>query len=225
IWPDAAVTDDSLVQCLIEVRRALGDDAQQIIKTVPRRGYIFEKPVENGPGAPLTTYKEETTGVQVIIEEEETNGHAAIAMRPSPAVGVSLLPGHKPKSIELLTTAIKQHRSIAAASLVTLALVTAAAVYFTRPGDAIDSIAVMPFVNVGADPNSEYLSDGISDSIINNLSELPNLKVSSLTSVLRYKGKLIDPQVMAHQLNVRAVLMGRLARQGDDISITAELID
>src|SRR5438045_3250659 len=114
IWPDAAVTDDSLVQCLIEVRRALGDDAQQIIKTVPRRGYIFEKPVENGPGAPLTTYKEETTGVQVIIEEEETNGHAAIAMRPSPAVGVSLLPGHKPKSIELLTTAIKQHRSIAA---------------------------------------------------------------------------------------------------------------
>ncbi len=140
IWPDAAVTDDSLVQCLIEVRRALGDDAQQIIKTVPRRGYIFEKPVESGPGAPLTTYKEETTGVQVIIEEEETSGHEAIAT-PPPATDVALLPEHKARSIEFLTSAIKQHKSIAAASLITLALVTAAVVYFTRPGEAIDSIA------------------------------------------------------------------------------------
>src|SRR5438309_2544983 len=100
IWPDTAVTDDSLVQCLIEVRRALGDEAQQIIKTVPRRGYIFEKPVESGPGAALTTYKEETTGVQVIIEEEETNGHAAIATSPLPAAGsVALLPEHEVTSV------------------------------------------------------------------------------------------------------------------------------
>ena len=48
IWPDTAVTDDSLVQCVIEVRRALSDDAQQVIKTVPRRGYIFDKPVTTG---------------------------------------------------------------------------------------------------------------------------------------------------------------------------------
>src|SRR3989440_5159318 len=75
IWPDTAVTDDSLVQCLIEVRRALGDEAQQIIKTVPRRGYIFDREVtDNSPGAPITTYTEETTGVQLIIEEEETDG-------------------------------------------------------------------------------------------------------------------------------------------------------
>ncbi len=83
----------------------------------------------------------------------------------------------------------------------------------------------MPFVNVGADPNTEYLGDGLSDSIINNLSELPNLKVSSLTSVLRYKGKQTDPRIMAHDLNVRAILMGRLTRHADDISITVELID
>src|SRR5205807_5866618 len=95
LWPDTAVTDDSLVQCLIEVRRALGDDAQQIIKTVPRRGYIFEKPVESGPGAPLTTYKDETTGVQVIIEEEETNGHGVIATPRLPATSSALFPEHK----------------------------------------------------------------------------------------------------------------------------------
>src|SRR5439155_14854170 len=50
LWPDTAVTDDSLVQCVMEVRRALGDDGQKIIRTIPRRGYIFERPVESGPG-------------------------------------------------------------------------------------------------------------------------------------------------------------------------------
>src|SRR5713226_512944 len=73
IWPDTAVTDDSLVQCMMEVRRALGDDAQQTIKTVPRRGYIFDKLVASGP-TPLTTYTEES-GVHIVIEEEETNIH------------------------------------------------------------------------------------------------------------------------------------------------------
>jgi TolB-like protein/DNA-binding winged helix-turn-helix (wHTH) protein/Flp pilus assembly protein TadD len=226
IWPDTAVTDDSLVQCLIEVRRALGDDAQQIIKTVPRRGYIFEKPVESGSGAALTTYKEETTGVQVIIEEEETNGHAVIETPPLPAVGsVALLPEYKATNIQRLTSTVKQHRWITAGAFVTLALMTTAIVYYTRPGEAIDSVAVMPFVNVNADPNVEYLSEGISDSIINNLSELPNLKVSSLNSVLRYKGKQKEAQAIGRDLNVRALLMGRLTRHGDDISISSELID
>src|SRR5213080_355899 len=75
LWPDTAVTDDSLVQCLREVRRALGDEAQQVIKTVPRRGYIFDRPVsDNASIAPVTTVTEES-GVQLIIEEEERNGH------------------------------------------------------------------------------------------------------------------------------------------------------
>src|SRR5256714_287866 len=78
IWPDTAVTDDSLVQCLMEVRRALADDTQQIIKTVPRRGYIFDRPVTTNPTG-QTTYTEEK-GVQIIIEEEETNGHGIVAV-------------------------------------------------------------------------------------------------------------------------------------------------
>ena len=225
IWPDAAVTDDSLVQCLIEVRRALGDDAQQIIKTVPRRGYIFEKPVESGPGAPLTTYKDETTGVQVIIEEEETNGHGVIATPRLPATSSALFPEHKATSIERLTTAIKQHRLMTATAVLALAVAAAAVIYFSRPGESIDSVAVMPFVNVNADPSMDYLSEGISDSIINNLSELPSLRVSSFNSVLRYNGKKKDPQAIARDLNVRACLVGRLTRHGDDISISSELID
>lgn len=225
IWPDTAVTDDSLVQCLIEVRRALGDDTQEIIKTVPRRGYIFEKPVESGPATALTTYKEETTGVQVIIEEEETNGHAVIAAPRLPAASSALFPERKATTIERLTAAIKQHRVMVATGVLALAVAAAAGIYFSRLRESIDSVAVMPFVNVNADPSMDYLSEGISDSIINNLSELPSLKVSSFNSVLRYNGKQKDPQVIARDLNVRALLMGRVSRHGDDISISSELID
>jgi TolB-like protein len=86
-------------------------------------------------------------------------------------------------------------------------------------------VAVLPFVNVNNDPNTEYLSDGISDSIINSLSRSPTLKVMSLNSVLRYKGKQTDPQQVGREQNVRVVLMGRLTEQGDSLVISTELVD
>src|SRR6476619_2589997 len=134
IWPDTAVTDDSLVQCVREVRRALSDDAQEIVKTVPRRGYIFDKPVASGPTT-VTTYTEET-GVQVIIEEEETIGQQMVAASALPAAAVPL-PKHKVATTERLTTAIKKHRWITAAAVATLVLVATALVYFSLPGEAI----------------------------------------------------------------------------------------
>src|SRR3989442_12567175 len=191
IWPDTAVTDDSLVQCLIEVRRALNDDAQQMIKTVPRRGYIFDQPVcDNASITSVTTVTEES-GVQLIIEEEETNGHGVIDAQALPAArSVGLIAVHKATSIERLATAIKQHRGAAAIGVLTLAVAAAGMVYFTQPGESIDSIAVMPFVNVSGDANTDYLYDGISESIINSLSQLPSLqKVIALNSVLRYTGR------------------------------------
>ena len=98
--------------------------------------------------------------------------------------------------------------------------------YFAKSGETIDSIAVLPFVNVSNNADTEYLSDGISDSIIETLSQLPNLKkVSAFSSVLRYKGQQIDPQNVGRELNVRAVLTGRLVQRGDDILIIAELVD
>jgi TolB-like protein/DNA-binding winged helix-turn-helix (wHTH) protein/Tfp pilus assembly protein PilF len=227
VWPDSFVTDDSLVQCLIEVRRALGDEAQQIIKTVPRRGYIFDKEVTDNSTAQVTTYREETAGVQVIIEEEETNGQRSLETPHWPAShSVGLIAAPRATRIERLTTTIKQHKWSAALGVLTLAMVATAIVYFTRTGEAIDSVAVMPFVNVSADPKMEYLSDGLSDSIINSLSQLPSLKkVIALNSVLHYKGKQMDPQVVGRELSVRAVLMGRLIQQGDGLSISAELVD
>lgn len=132
-------------------------------------------------------------------------------------------------SAEYFLGVVKRHRLAVLACAIALIIVVTAGVYFftnrDQSGEAIDSLAVLPFVNASGDPNVEYLSDGISDSIINSLSRLPNMKVISLNAVIRYKGRQIDPQEVARELNVRAVLMGRLLQRGDDLTISAELID
>jgi len=89
----------------------------------------------------------------------------------------------------------------------------------------IDSIAVLPFANASNDPNTEYLSDGLTESLINSLSELPKLKVMSHDSVFRYKGRKTDAQTAGRQLGVRAVLTGRLVQRGDNLTVSAELVD
>jgi len=228
VWVDTAVTDDSLVKCLKDIRYALRDESQRIIKTVPRRGYIFDKEVKDNGSAQVTTYTEETAGVQIIIEEEEeTNGHGTIEVQELPGSrSAGLLPASRATRIERLTTAVKRHRWGAVIGILTVAVAMSAIVYFTRPGEAIDSVAVMPFLNVNGDPNTEYLSEGISEGIIDRLSRLPNLKkVIALNSVLRYKGKQTDPQTVGRELNVRVVLMGRLVQRGDELSLSLELID
>jgi eukaryotic-like serine/threonine-protein kinase len=92
-------------------------------------------------------------------------------------------------------------------------------------GETIDSVAVLPFVNASADPNAEYLSDGITESLINSLSQLPHLKVMSRDSAFMYKGKETDARAVGQTLGVRAVLKGRVMQRGDDLEISAELVD
>jgi TolB-like protein/Flp pilus assembly protein TadD len=89
----------------------------------------------------------------------------------------------------------------------------------------IDSLAVLPFANGGNDPNAEYLSDGITESIINTLSRLPQLKVMARSTVFRYKGREVDAQQVGVEMGVRAVLLGRVLQLGDDLVIKAELVD
>jgi serine/threonine protein kinase/tetratricopeptide (TPR) repeat protein len=95
----------------------------------------------------------------------------------------------------------------------------------TRRGRAIDSLAVLPLVNESHDPNAEYLSDGITESIIDNLSQLPELRVMSRSSAFRYKRDDVDPQKAGRELNVRAVLTGRLEKRGDTLIVRTELVD
>ena len=91
--------------------------------------------------------------------------------------------------------------------------------------DEISSIAVMPFVNSGNDPNTEYLSDGITENLINNLSQLPKLAVIARSSVFRYKGREVDPAAVAKDLKVQAVVMGRVVQRGDQLIVSSEMID
>jgi TolB-like protein/Tfp pilus assembly protein PilF len=98
--------------------------------------------------------------------------------------------------------------------------------YYTRKsGKAIESIAVLPFENRSGSADTDYLSDGLADSLIYRLSQLPNLKVSPTSSVMRYKGKETDVAQIAKEIKVDAVMSGRLVQRGDDLSISVQLID
>ena len=92
-------------------------------------------------------------------------------------------------------------------------------------GAAIDSLAVLPLANVSNDPNTEYLSDGITESIIGNLSQLPRLRVMARATVFRFKGKEVDPKAAGRELGVQAVLVGRLLQQGERLIVKAELVN
>jgi len=89
----------------------------------------------------------------------------------------------------------------------------------------IESIAVLPFVNVSNDPKTEYLSDGITESLIDNLSQLPTLAVMSRNTVFRYKGQPTDLQKIGRDLHIQAILTGRLVQNGDDLVISVNLED
>jgi TolB-like protein len=88
-----------------------------------------------------------------------------------------------------------------------------------------DSIAVLPFTNGGGDANTDYLSDGMTESLIGNLVHVPQLKVKSRSSVFRYKGKDVDAQKAGNELGVSELVSGRVTSRGDSIEVSAELID
>src|SRR5712671_5698499 len=94
-----------------------------------------------------------------------------------------------------------------------------------RHQEAIESVAVLPFANDSADPDGEYLSDGITETLINNLSQIWNLRVMARSTVFRYKGKDIDPQKAGNDLHVRAVVSGRLLQRGNTLIVRAELMN
>ena len=111
------------------------------------------------------------------------------------------------------------------ASIILILLIMAGISFLKERLRPIDSIAVLPFENVDADSETEYLSDGITESIIKRLTQLPSLKkVIAKSSVFRYKDREIDPQVVGQELGVDAVLVGRMSRRGDELSISVELV-
>jgi len=97
--------------------------------------------------------------------------------------------------------------------------------FFRGGGAAIDSLAILPFANVTADPNTEYLCDGLTESLISSLSQLPDLAVRSRSAVFRYKAKDVDPQTAGNELKTAAVVTGRITQRGDTLLVSVELTD
>jgi adenylate cyclase len=159
VWRKAVVTDETLAHCISEVRTAISDRNQTIIKTVPRRGYLFTADVTR-PG--YAEPQQQHSGAEGVFER-------ALADRPS--------------------------------------------------------IAVLAFTNFGGDPQQEYLSDGITEDIITELSRFSELLVIARNSTFQYKGKAADVRQVGRELGVRYVLEGSVQRASDRIRISAQLID
>jgi len=135
---------------------------------------------------------------------------------------------HTASSVEYLISGIKQHKLAGAIALLVLVIgVVGLSAYLRARNTKVEteSIAVLPFVNTSGDANVEYLSDGISETLINSLSRVERLRVVARSTAFRYKGKEVDPQAVGRALNVRAVLMGRVRQVGDSLNIQVDLVD
>jgi DNA-binding winged helix-turn-helix (wHTH) protein/TolB-like protein/Tfp pilus assembly protein PilF len=203
VWPNTFVEEGNLTQNISLLRKALGESpgGVQFIETVPRRGYRFVADTSQTWG-----------------EKPHEPTTQPVSIDPVPVVPIPN------------TTAVSRRTPVYAfvAGLVVLGVI--GLVYLTgwsKAGEPtpIQSIAVLPFVDESADPDAQYINDKIAESLINSLSKLPQLRVVPRSVVAGYKGREIDPRKVGQELNVRAVVTGRMRRHGDIISIQADLID
>jgi serine/threonine-protein kinase len=134
-----------------------------------------------------------------------------------------------PPTTSNLRTLVKRKplSAIAVAAIVLIVIATAVVLIRQNPfkSGPIDSVAVLPFVNATGNADNEYLSDGIAESIIDSLSQLPELRVVARSAVFRYKGRETDPIAVGKELNARGVVTGRLLQRGDTVLIRAALTD
>jgi TolB-like protein/Tfp pilus assembly protein PilF len=149
---------------------------------------------------------------------------AAVSRGTAPTTALPLQP--QTGATRELTT--PKRRRVLIAAILLVAAVSAVAGYFLltrRENKSIQSIAVMPFANEGGNADAEYLSDGMTETLISSLSQLPNLNVKARSTVFRYKGREADAKTIGRELGVQAVLNGRISQRGDQLTLTLELVD
>jgi DNA-binding winged helix-turn-helix (wHTH) protein/TolB-like protein len=201
VWPNTFVEEGNLTQNISILRKSLGPThhGAPYIKTVPKVGYRFAAPVRESSRQAIGGNAAQTS---------EVTG----ATTPSDNHGFWIAQARRRADVLLV--------------LALLAIATLVAIYVVvnEKQRRIDSLAVLPFTVVGGAPDTEYLADGIAESIIRNLTQLPNLKVASFASVTRYR-EAQDTQAVGKQLGVRAVLSTRLTQWQDELFFRAELLD
>lgn len=162
----------------------------------------------------------ERTVAPVLRSSSAANSEAAATTPVATAATTS--------SAEYIVSGIKQHKLaiIVALAVILLAAIGVTAYFRTNHTEvAIQSIAVMPFVNEGGNADVEYLTDGMTETLISSLSQIPNLNVKARSLVFRYKGKQTDPRTIGRDLDVQAVLNGRVVQRSSDLIVYLELVD
>ncbi len=171
--------------------------------------------------SPLSDRRRSPYRPHALKRDHDSGRSSSISSATAAAASSSAVvpPASAPQSRKFLWIAI------VAASLL---LAASAAVYFLRgksESGRVSSIAVLPFVNATSDSGNEYLSDGLTESLIGTLSQLPDLKVMARSTVFRFKGNQEDPRQIGETLKVAAVLVGRITQRGDEVSVQADLVN
>ena len=207
VWPGLVVTDDSIARCISDIRRALGDVEQRIIKTVPRRGYTLAVPVGlHGPGfaepepADLTvTGAEAAPPAPRIIDPGPPRKRGLPERRWALGAALALLG-------VALVWAMRQHPGTAS----------------VRPGL---SIVVLPLSSEGGGPAQDRLAAALTDEITVDLSRIPETFVIARATADGYRGRRVDARQVGRELGVRYVLDGGLVQLGDAVQLTLQLVD
>ena len=203
------------------IRKCLAKEPEKRYQTIRDTANDLEELLEEMKGA-------RDIGSSVAPSASAISAHGS-ADEHAPAQSTASPTQPAASSAEFIYSGVKQHKF--GAAVVALVLIVGVAVglgLYLRSGKtafAINSIAVMPFVNESGNADVEYLSDGMTETLINSLSQIPNLSVKARSSVFRYKGKEIDPKKIAAELNVQAILTGRVVQRGDQLTLNLELID
>ena len=232
VWQGRAVTDGSLGKCIEEVREAFGPDARQYVRNVRGRGYIFDPGTAgSGNGQSVSIHSEEVEFLSVVVEDEvddEASGLAPATTTRPLRVRNTTTASETVSETGRVTTVKRRVKLIEIALLVLPLVVVPVYLYAIRNRSElpqIESIAVMPFANESGNAELEYLSDGLTDSLISGLARLPQLSVKSRGLVFRYKGNNVEPQRVASDLSVQAILNGRLVQHGEDVAVYLSLVD
>jgi serine/threonine protein kinase len=217
-----AAAPDELQRIL---RRCLAKEPEMRYQSIKDLGIELEElrqelksvPVLEQPGQPAA-------GGRVVSRDAQARTEAAY---PSATGTVETAAARPTSSAEYVVSGISRHKRAALAALLLVGIAVASWYYFHSQNSkvTIRSIAVLPFTNVSKDTEMEYLSDGISESLINSLSQLPDLKVIARSSAFTYKGKETDLKEVADALGVEAILIGRVTQRGDNLSISVELVN
>ena len=206
VWSDVVVSDESLAKCVSEVRGALGDSGQRLVKTVPRRGYLLDVQVVPANGTP---------GPAVVASESGPPAAGRLQHEPGPPPGSASRSRHQP--VRLAATLL----------VVAIAVVVLAFAWRRDAGPQTPvrpTIAVLPLSNEN-DSHGDYFSDGLTEDLITGLGRFRELFVIGRDSTFAYRGRHAPPQQIGRELGVRYLVQGSVRRDGERVRITAGLID